>query len=606
MRLILLFFIPILLFSSSSYQATYTITKEDKVFNTSNATQCQSYQDHELGNPYDTKQIGSPLVCQDLISQFEDTKNFFRGDFLNGEKDFQCNTTDRGIDPNTGYHLGYTIDYDLKYTETHNCIFRCKNEKPDLQCKQELNDDEAYFDHEICSCVKPCRLPESPKILIKSFCDQQECTAYKNSNLNSLSNEWINLSCSFCPGSNECLSGGLYGEQNPEYCGENAVFVNGSCCDTSDPLGDCDGDGDPNATDPDPGDPDVNSENPGSANDENDPCANLESTLQENQRLKIGYPPGVSIGDTEKYDWGFIRVDNLISECNAIIYTWFQCPQSQKYNKQLNKCEKPSDVIESDENCPSGYAKKELYDFSRGLNYIPLWLENLGAENGNCYYRYNCIDNYTLVKIEEVSCSSEWAVNDMEISSDPDNNSTIIDVKNPYENLDPSNPLDQDFANRLDESSQNFDSSIPPIASSSANTASALEDIKNALDGKDQNGTDEDVSEWTGDFQQGDDLLSSISDSLEGIKSSYSDMFSKINQGFDISVSPGSDPTFSTTVRGKEISISFCPFLSQVAPIFYYIFYVTFMILGIKLFYLGFKMYTRIHLATRAHKHLAS
>lgn len=458
---------------------------------------------------------------------------------------------------NTAWNYDQTVgNCQFKYTPqyTINCFYTCSKT---CTSPQILNSDT-------CTCVdspddntnpddgncEPAPPPEGLN-LITVLPSMQECQAAQSQAGSYIYNNqtYTNLTCysSGCENSPDTL---LYGEQNS----------------------------------------DVNSENPGSANDENDPCANLESTLKEKQRLKIGYPPGVYIGDTEKYDWGFIRVDNLIPECNAIIYTWFQCPHSQAYNKQLNKCEKLSDVTESDENCPSGYAKKQLYDFSKGLNYIPLWLQNLGAENGFCYYRYNCIDNYTLVKIKQVSCSSEWAVNEMEISSDSDNNSTIFDVKNPYENLDPSNPLDQEFAREQIDNIPSQEQFNETLASSTSASASALEDIKNALDGKDQNGTDEDVSELTGNFEQGDDLLSSISDSLVGIKSSYSDMFSKINQGFDVSISPGSDPTFSTTVRGEEISISFCPFLSQVAPIFYYIFYVTFMILGIKLFYLGFKI----------------
>ena len=374
----------------------------------------------------------------------------------------------------------------------------------------------------------------------------------------------------------------------------NAFFDGETCsckidCDTSDPLGDCDGDGDPNATDEEPLNPDINTQNPSTGIDET--CGFLDTLqLSDLQTLKRNVSTtNITKGHVENHTWGFIRVDEVYDECSAIVYTWFQCPHSQTYNSSSKKCELSPNEAEGDANCPSGYAKRDFYDFSRGLNYIPLWMENLGAENGHCYYKYLCKDNYTIVDLKEVSCSSEWAENDIEISKD-ENNETRMIFQDPYKDLDASNPLDKDFADQKIDGKETQQETDQAISTAVSSTATSMQGIENMLNGKDEEGEDEDVSEWTGNFEQGDTLMGSISDSLVGIKSSYSDMFSKINQGFDISVSPGSDPTFSTTVRGKEISISFCPFLSQVAPIFYYIFYVTFMILGIKLFYLGFKI----------------
>ncbi|MDY0121502.1 MAG: hypothetical protein RBR54_06120 [Sulfurimonas sp.] len=114
--------------------------------------------------------------------------------------------------PSDYYRLPITTTSDLTYY----CKYTCRTKTND-DCKALLDDQDAFFNPNTCSCMIPCTLPKDPKILIKPFCDLQECTDYKNSNLNTLSKEWINLSCSFCPGSNECSDGGLYGEQNPEY-----------------------------------------------------------------------------------------------------------------------------------------------------------------------------------------------------------------------------------------------------------------------------------------------------------------------------------------------------------------------------------------------------
>ena len=87
-----------------------------------------------------------------------------------------------------------------------------------------------------------------------------------------------------------------------------------------------------------------------------------------------------------------------------------------------------------------------------------------------------------------------------------------------------------------------------------------------------------------------DDLFSTILDSVSNIQASYSAMFDNINNGFNINVSSGSNAVFSTYALGTTISVDFCEFLPALAPVFYYIFYLSLLILSIKIFYYGFKV----------------
>lgn len=117
-----------------------------------------------------------------------------------------------------------------------------------------------------------------------------------------------------------------------------------------------------------------------------------------------------------------------------------------------------------------------------------------------------------------------------------------------------------------------------------------LSSMKNFLDGKNSDGTSSDISSLTSSFASGDDLLGRVTGSFTNVASSFASSTSLINQGFSYSPPSGSNSPISFNALGRSISLDLCTSLSTISGIFYYIFYVLFMVVSLRIFYQGIKV----------------
>jgi hypothetical protein len=90
------------------------------------------------------------------------------------------------------------------------CNYDCQYIKTHQQCKDELEDEDAYFDASSCSCKIPCKAPED-KSLIKFFNSLNECEIDKQN----FETAYEDLQCHGCIDSYGEWVGGLYGNHIP-------------------------------------------------------------------------------------------------------------------------------------------------------------------------------------------------------------------------------------------------------------------------------------------------------------------------------------------------------------------------------------------------------
>lgn len=131
---------------------------------------------------------------------------------------------------------------------------------------------------------------------------------------------------------------------------------------------------------------------------------------------------------------------------------------------------------------------------------------------------------------------------------------------------------------------------LTTIDASATESKDFLSSISNFLDGKNSDGTTSDISSLTSSFGSGDDLLGRVSGSFTNVASSFASSTSLINQGFSYSPPSGSNSPISFNALGRSVSFDLCTSLSTISGIFYYIFYVLFMVVSLRIFYQGIKV----------------
>lgn len=150
--------------------------------------------------------------------------------------------------------------------------------------------------------------------------------------------------------------------------------------------------------------------------------------------------------------------------------------------------------------------------------------------------------------------------------------------------------LGNGFLSSIDDKMTINNDLLTNIDSTQTEAKDFIGSLKNSFNGLDDDGNAVDVSDLTSSFDTATGIFDQVTDSITNVSTSYDSMLSSINTGFSASFASGSDVSFSTTALGKDITVDFCPILSSVAPIFYYIFYVSFLIISLRIFYEGFRI----------------
>lgn len=112
--------------------------------------------------------------------------------------------------------------------------------------------------------------------------------------------------------------------------------------------------------------------------------------------------------------------------------------------------------------------------------------------------------------------------------------------------------------------------------------------VLNNVEGKNSDGTAVDTSSLDSAFSRADSLFSDTQSAFTNIQTSYTDLYQNINTGFEYSVQGGSSIALSANVFGRTINFDMSSWLQQLAPLFYYMTYISVFLIAIKLIFLGF------------------
>jgi hypothetical protein len=316
----------------------------------------------------------------------------------------------------------------------------------------------------------------------------------------------------------------------------------------------------------------------------NNNCNISTYPLQPNQKIYQGVTPQ-AVGTKEPTAWGYVSVDFYDSSCNYTLYTVFECPYDNIYNIQTEQCDTSPKDFAPDVECEAGYGKRNFYDFN-GVGYISQDLQDKGATHGHCYQQYSCKSDYTVYKLQEVSCSDTKVHHEMVIS--PDSNDSWSVKFAPYGEGSGTGSSGSGTSTSALGSDYNFSSKSDFDIVNNYNSSSSLDSIDKSLKGQDENGSSD--GSIGGDFGDGIDFINGVKDGASALVNDIGSIQNKLSTGFVASnVNVGSAPIFKGTVFGKETTISMCSSLSYFADVFYYVFSLIFMWYGIVLYYLGFK-----------------
>ena len=308
--------------------------------------------------------------------------------------------------------------------------------------------------------------------------------------------------------------------------------------------------------------------------------------LKDNQRLHIGAVPQ-AVGSKTPTPSGYVLIDSFDETCSYTIFTFFECPRDNIYNRITDLCDVSPNDFPSDEACSAGYGKRQFLDFS-GVGYFDSRYSEMGAEIKHCYELYSCKSDYTISKLQEVSCSEYRKINEVTIVPHDDNSSADWSVSfKPYNSGSKGgdgsgttpNPLGSDY---------NFSSKSDFDIVNNYNSSGSLDSIDKSLKGQDENGSKD--GSIGADFSDGIGFINGVKDGASAFANDITSIKDKLSTGFVASnVNTGSAPVFTGNVFGKETTISMCGSLSYFASAFYYVFSLLFTWYGIVLYYLGFK-----------------
>lgn len=128
------------------------------------------------------------------------------------------------------------------------------------------------------------------------------------------------------------------------------------------------------------------------------------------------------------------------------------------------------------------------------------------------------------------------------------------------------------------------------IDSTATESKDFLSSMKNFLDGKNSDGSAPDNSSLTSSFSGVDSFINDVQSGFNNIGSSYDDLTSNINQGFSYSIPAGGSVLTSFHVFGQTVTIDPTLALVTISPVIYYITYISFFILALRIIYLAFKV----------------
>jgi hypothetical protein len=156
--------------------------------------------------------------------------------------------------------------------------------------------------------------------------------------------------------------------------------------------------------------------------------------------------------------------------------------------------------------------------------------------------------------------------------------------------LDDTNEANADSLSDLSDKVSSLTNTASGVRRDLNTTNALLKDIKDTLNGKKDD--DEDSKNAPSHDDDNNKLLSYLSgakDGMDDIASSFGNLKSVVDNGFSApAMSVGTHPVFETVVFKHTIKIELCDTFSRFRDIFYWVFYLSFMYMGIRIFIYSF------------------
>jgi len=285
------------------------------------------------------------------------------------------------------------------------------------------------------------------------------------------------------------------------------------------------------------------------------PCYELEQIMTSQCNLQYPAMGGTLLGSCE---------DNGIS----VTYNNFNCSEnkSQAELNCLSSYHEFWDSTTSSCNCVSGYTRNTFGDCWHSL------LDETATE-----------EELTLEQIEQET-------NNEEIQNTLDENEIQRDNEEQQEQQNDNDSNEQSTINSL----SGVRDDLKVLGDKQDEGNELLEQIKN--NGSELNDKLENDETLVDDseFNSALDVFNNMKTTFNGIQSDFNNIKTKIDTGFAVpSFNVGTPPIFEGEVFGKNIKLDLTQNMSIIRPIFYYIFYLSFLMLSIKIYYLGFTFNSR-------------
>lgn len=390
--------------------------------------------------------------------------------------------------------------------------------------------------------------------------------------------------------------------------------------------GDMDGDGVPNSSDANPLD---------SANTASCPA------------IPSGYQLSISVTDasscnlsnslftTSDGDLFYTKYANWDSCRNKCYFVQTSCPKGQAIKNGECRSVEPdiSDCAGTSSCRIIGLGVGDLQSCFKTCNCLTTSAPTPTTENNYFYEEVSCADNQTdKEKLDDLRNTSDinTSVNKLDINGtvNNDNAASFKAALDSYAGAKESTALEQlkelsiqsleavktnSILDNLKSLAENFfntstsndgviDGTLNGIKDNTAIANNLLTGIKDGVDGlkensdkvlnnvegKNSDGTAVDTSSLDSAFSRADSLFSDTQSAFTNIQTSYTDLYQNINTGFEYSVQGGSSIALSANVFGRTINFDMSSWLQQLAPLFYYMTYISVFLIAIKLIFLGF------------------
>ena len=283
-----------------------------------------------------------------------------------------------------------------------------------------------------------------------------------------------------------------------------------------------------------------------------------------------------------------LKWDSSSSTCKAHV---FECNKGYTFDSNNNVCIQPVSTIIDTSTCSGEYSINYMshLDFCNddcSLS-VPAWSAPTGYENnnlqcGHSYSEYRCSADYRIKKFVELSCSSTSTTHDMVIS--PDSSSSPIDTTT--NNLSDINSSQSSIDNT--SAINSLGSKVDTTNKKLDDVNNNLNDLKNTLSGKNKGS----YINPNGDNQSGlMTFLDGAKSGFDDITGNFKSLKNTVDNGFSVpSLSVGVEPKFQATVFNHNVEIDLCTSFSVFRPVMYYLFFISFNILALTMFYRGFRV----------------